>query len=768
MNPVYLDLHIHTSENPDKINSSYDVSCIKERIETYCNNSAYLISFTDHNIINKKAYIDALRLEIRLLLGVELHIKNYDNADAYHCHIYFNLEKITEEIIDDLNAKLYELYPQKVLEKSDKKIPHLDNIVKTFEGYDFLLLPHGGQSHATFDSSIPDDVRFDGTMERTIYYNQIDGFTARGKKGFEKTREYLKKLGISDFVNLITCTDNYNPSKYPEGKSTDEQEFIPTWMFAEPTFDGLRLSLSESTRLHYGKDKPCFDCENIKSVKLSNEKIDININLYPGLNVVIGGSSSGKTLLVDSMYRGIIQDFTDSKYIYYGVDKINVNNPSGMIPHYLEQNYVMTVVNDGTDKKIEDIPIIKKVFPGAKEISENILKTLEYIKRKINKLIFDVQELEDATNTLSKIPIFSRLVTSKKVQTNLFELLIPEEKLLRKIHYTDFEDDNVRLDKISNFLKNNPLLSDKENLINEIKLELIKAKQISSLSEAILKTINKAKTDFDYYLKQTNDSDISKREEFQKLITTIQKYMGFYKEFNSILYEISNYTKKFESEKFISMGHTLCIKYEFEINKVKLLEIINKYIKVPVADLIHLSPEDLFASNLKKQKPKVKDYDDLSQKISYDLEYLNIKTFDITSKNGKKFEFLSAGWKTSIILDLILGYEEDRAPIIIDQPEDNLATNYINTGLVNALKKTKIHKQVILVSHNATIPMLADAQNVIVCKNENNKIIIRSARLEGKIENKTIVDYIAEITDGGKASIKKRVKKYNLKTFKGE
>jgi len=29
------------------------------------------------------------------------------------------------------------------------------------------------------------------------------------------------------------------------------------------------------------------------------------------------------------------------------------------------------------------------------------------------------------------------------------------------------------------------------------------------------------------------------------------------------------------------------------------------------------------------------------------------------------------------------------APIIIDQPEDNLATNYINGGLVSAIKKLK-------------------------------------------------------------------------------
>jgi predicted ATP-dependent endonuclease of OLD family len=69
-----------------------------------------------------------------------------------------------------------------------------------------------------------------------------------------------------------------------------------------------------------------------------------------------------------------------------------------------------------------------------------------------------------------------------------------------------------------------------------------------------------------------------------------------------------------------------------------------------------------------------------------------------------------------VLLDLILGYEKDIAPLIIDQPEDNLATSYINRGLIKAIKKIKSKKQVILVSHNATIPMLGDAQNICRCK----------------------------------------------------
>jgi predicted ATP-dependent endonuclease of OLD family len=161
----------------------------------------------------------------------------------------------------------------------------------------------------------------------------------------------------------------------------------------------------------------------------------------------------------------------------------------------------------------------------------------------------------------------------------------------------------------------------------------------------------------------------------------------------------------------------------------------------------------------------VRNYDDFELKVYSSFEALNKKKYKIITNDGREFEKLSPGWKTSVILDIILGYDKDISPIIIDQPEDNLATNYINKGLVKAIKKIKSKKQIILVSHNATIPMLADAQNIVLCRNENNKIVIKSSPLEGKIDGKEVVDLIAEITDGGKPSIKKRVKKYNLKKF---
>lgn len=767
MNPIYTDLHIHTSENPDNINENYDLDCLIKKIKEYNKNSDFLISLTDHNVINKTAYLKAVEMGINIILGVELHIKNYINAPSYHCHIYFDLENITEKVIDELNAKLLKLYPKKVVEKEDKLIPTLQDIINELDAYEFLLLPHGGQSHATFDTSIPQGTKFDTTLEKSIYYNQFDGFTARGDNGLEKTQEYFKKLGINEFVNLITCSDNYTPNTYPNGK--DNKPFKPTWMLAKPTFNGLRLSLSESSRLVYSNEKPSIWSENIKSIKHNRDNIEIDVELTSGLNVIIGGSSSGKTLLADSIVRCINNDTANSNYTKFEIDKMEINNPSGMRPHYLSQNYIMKVVTDASDDKLEDIEIIKRVFPGDEEIKEKINIGLSSFRTNIQYLIRDVKIIEEETNKLNKIPILSRLIAKETVANNVFDGILPTPYEIISLDFSETKHDNFvkNLNDIENFLSRYPFLLHNDSLVKELKIELEIALSSYKKEKKIRTIITRDKEEYDSFLKENYTEDQTKKQSFEELLVSLNNYVFAYKSFYKILKEISDYSLNFGSEKIESMGHKLFIENNFVLNKDKFIEIVNHYLKDRIASFDEIKPKHFFNStNLRKKTPKVQDYDDFEHKIYNDFESLNKKKYKIITNDGRKFEDLSPGWKTSVILDLILGYDKDISPIIIDQPEDNLATNYINSGLVSAIKKIKSKKQVILVSHNATIPMLADAQNIVLCRNEDNKkLIIKSSPLEGKIDGKNVVDYIAEITDGGKSSIKKRVKKYNLKKF---
>ncbi len=503
MNPVYLDLHIHTSDDPNNLNSNYDLQFLIDKINIHTKNSTFLISMTDHNTINKNVYLKAKDLGINILVGVELHIKNYSTCPPYHCHIYFNLREITDEIISDLNKKLDELYPNKIVNKEDKNIPSIETIINTFDLYEFLLLPHGGQSHSTFDKSIPDGVRFDSTMERSIYYNQFDGFTARGNSGLEKTQEYFKKLGINEFVNLMTCTDNYNPIQYPNAKSTLAKPFVPTWMLSLPTFNGLRLSLSESTRLIYTEDKPKNWSENIKTIKLSKPNIEIDVRLTSGLNVVIGGSSSGKTLLVDSIYNKIYNDFSKSNYKHFEVDQITIENPSGLHPHYISQNYIMSIVNETTDDNLGNIDIIKKVFPGDDSIREKVDAGLLKLKTDLKKLVKCVKVIEDEEKNLKKIPVLSRLVNRQNIQKNILTNLLPAQAVIDRTEYSqnNYEQHVSILDEIDSFLYTNPLVSHNEDLISDIKKELEETFEASIFERKIRKIIQGSKTRYDEYLK---------------------------------------------------------------------------------------------------------------------------------------------------------------------------------------------------------------------------------------------------------------------------
>jgi len=438
----------------------------------------YFISLTDHNTINKKIYLEAVGLFDHLILGVELHIRNYEDARPYHCHILFDLDEINEAAIDEINAKLDDLYPNKVVVHSDPDIPSIQKVMNGFDLYEFLLLPHGGQNHATFDGSIPDGVEFDKTLERSIYYNYFDGFTARSNRSVDRTVNYFKRLGISGFVNLVTATDNYNPSIYPDCKAgEDASEFTPTWMLASPTFNGLRLSLSESSRLKYG-EKPDLWSECIEDVSLSNEKIDVDVKLTTGLNVVIGGSSSGKSLFVDSIHRKLTGDFSDSLYGAYGVQDIEVVNRSGLHPHYLDQNYVSKICDpNNAEHSIEHISILRSVFPSDREEREKIANALSELGTQLSALVQAVQEIEKLQGVLNRIPILSRLILTETIQRNPLKYILPGEAIIEAVEYGEskHEADCKMLDQLEERLSANPFVDHDQSLVRKLKDELSEA-----------------------------------------------------------------------------------------------------------------------------------------------------------------------------------------------------------------------------------------------------------------------------------------------------
>lgn len=765
MEAIYLDLHIHTSVDANHPNTEYDVAELIRQIKQLNYNSNFLISLTDHNMINKSAYLKAKALGVNLLLGAELHIKLHEDVKSYHSHIYLNVD-ITEENIDNLNKILDNLYPNKLPNRDAETIPDIQKIINSFDEYEFMLLPHGSQRHGAFNYSLHEGERVDTAINRSIYYNQFDGFTARSNTGLEATRNYFQMLGIGEFVNLLTCSDNYSPIRYPEPHSKDAGQFIPTWMFAEPTFEGVRLSLSESSRLVYQNEKPEKKSDHITRVQLLNERIDIDVTMTEGLNVVIGGSSSGKTLFVDSVVRAIQKDFEGTKYERFGVDQLKVTNPSEMRPYYVSQNFIAENITNNEEKSIDKIEILKNIFPGDDKINRQITEALNSLNIDINDMLQCVDTIEKSMKSLNALPHPGKMMTYGDVLKNIFIPILPSNAENKLVEYAEdeYNKDVKSLLRITTFLKNNPFVDDVEFEIEKIIGLLTKAKNIYILYDKANRYISEMKKTYDEELQKMQGINQEHVENRERLLNLVEKYTAALKKFIDLKNEIVGTKYSYVTNVVESMGHKLSIQNNFKFDKDVFLNCLNKYLNHKFQNMKDVIPENLFSSKF-KQRPQVDSFLDLANKIHSVLMNSNDKSYSIVSKYGDDFLNLSPGWKTAIILDLILGYKDDNAPIIIDQPEDNLAVKYINNDLVQTIKAVKDRKQVILVSHNATIPMMADAQNIILCKNEGGKITIRSSTLEGVIGTKKVLDIIADQTDGGKASIKKRVKKYNLKKF---
>ncbi len=766
MQPIYIDLHIHTSENANNLNTNYDIAELVGQIKKLNGDSPFMISLTDHNTINKSAYLKAQNLDLNLIIGVELHIQNRAEAKSYHCHIYFNAP-IEDAVIDSLNEILDELYPNKLPDRNDPNTPDIQKIINSFDTFDFILLPHGSQKHGAFNYSINDGENLDNAINRSIYYNQFDGFTSRSTKGLEATHQYFERLGISEFINLVTCSDNYSPSIYPRSHSGNDDDFIPTWMFAQPTFDGLRLSLSESTRLVASHEKPIRRSDYIGHVELQNEHIDVNVNLTEGLNVVIGGSSSGKTLFVDSLYRNIHQDFEGSKYIErYGVENMIVENTSGMTPYYISQNFIAENISDNNEKSIDKIEILRNIFPADDEINRSITTGLNKLHEVISEMLQYVEKIEDCERTLNALPNPGQLIVTGIVKKNALNILMPtaEEESLVKYPSNQYKIDLEAIETIRTFLENNPLIEDANEEINSIKTKLTLAAKAYTMFDDVSMVVKEHKQVVDRILKDELGQQQSRITNKDSLLKTVGEYIKVLTGFKHCKQELIKIKYSFQTREIEARGHKLSVINNFIFNEKVLVDALKYCLKSNINTIADVTPWNLMSRYFKKN-PNVESCNDMTQRVYTKLMELNTRSYKIITKDGKDFNSLSPGWKTAILLDLILGYEQDTAPIIIDQPEDNLAVKYINSTLTETIKAVKWSKQVIMVSHNATIPMMADAQTIVVCENDGNKITIRSASLESEVFGQKVLDYIADQTDGGRTSIKKRVKKYNFKKY---
>ena len=126
-------------------------------------------------------------------------------------------------------------------------------------------------------------------------------------------------------------------------------------------------------------------------------------------------------------------------------------------------------------------------------------------------------------------------------------------------------------------------------------------------------------------------------------------------------------------------------------------------------------------------------------------------------------EELSTGQKATAVLLLIL--LESDAPLVVDQPEDDLDNRFITEGIVPRMREEKQRRQFIFSTHNANIPVLGDAE-LIVGLSAFGEAAYGRARIApehmGSLDSQPVRELVEEILEGGKEAFEMRRRKYGF------
>jgi energy-coupling factor transporter ATP-binding protein EcfA2 len=143
--------------------------------------------------------------------------------------------------------------------------------------------------------------------------------------------------------------------------------------------------------------------------------------------------------------------------------------------------------------------------------------------------------------------------------------------------------------------------------------------------------------------------------------------------------------------------------------------------------------------------------------VTYSFEY-----------EGTSLVQLSPGTRGIVLLLLYLALDlEDRRPLIIDQPEENLDPKSVFRELVELFSLARNRRQVIIVTHNANLVVNTDVDQVIVAscaRPAPGQPPIFSYKTGG-LENPSIRSEVCEILEGGEAAFKQRARRLRVESF---
>lgn len=805
-----IDLHSHGREDLPKDG--------KEKINNYTHQKFYnvvkdqkvdLKAVTNHNRFDyvehiKYAIICSL-LNVEYIPGIELDC--CFNTRSFHAVILFG----PDTDLFNFSVQLKAITDER--KRNNKEIVFTkEEFGELFSSMNFIFIPHAIKKEGIMNSQNSDasDIENIEWVISTIKNGLSMPILLENTKDYHiySVEERINKLISSNQCPVeVPCIVN---SDYIFDNDEERKKIIESkpkyCIYSKPTYRGLEIAIRNYKTRFSTIDNLIKRSRYIKALSFNNLdnddfKLEKTINLSTGLNVIIGNSGSGKTLLLNEIYYK-----ATGKNLDVSTNKTK-NNNDDLYKNKIKGKNLFEISYDNNDNiKIVEIP---KIYNRILKLSnsDNLGKDFgingnQSYEIHLNKYKTLLSEFENKCVALNDLT--NKGSTSLTTLFNSIEFVISNMKSqsffnLEKTLYKSTEKKNI--EKKSKSIKE--LIEKKENIIEYLDnvsfyLEKKDKKIVEEIKEKYLIIINKLiemnkslehevdmhSINEKIYFHINNSIELATKELGQK-----EKNVSLHKEIilnetnNLVSYIIDYITNEIDTNK-------LDYKYPFEEIK-KEIEINNKndyareVISIKESDLnnVDLSNSELINNENIKTKLKNKTINFLNNnsiKSSIkELLSMNIKLSEkIITYVPVDLELKIEGiWKKEHQInpgDLAKTYmnyyftnlikQENPNVILIDQPENDVDKTFLTETLSKFIKDYKQTIQFIITTHDPILAINSDVNLIILAKlNDKNQITYNSYYLED-IDYDTLSytgsNIISKILDGGKSNITLRYQVY--------
>lgn len=565
------DLHIHS---PYTFLNKY--SCSDEDfIKAILDNKISCIGLTNYFKFDEKEYELKEKLEsngITTFLNLELRL-DYQNKenDCLDLHIIFSNNIRRENLHKFLNNMTVNI------SGIDKKLIDIvspDDFKKAVVNFDSLI-------NCLNQESIG------------LRNNFLVGFLSRGKGNARSSTNYEKITRDADLIihssdnpeNILDDRTFWLSYNMPLLQNSDAHSLEAignkfTWIKAQPTFEGLKQIIYEPIeRIKIQKEKPELEkldslmIDNVIFTPSNNKFTTVPIYFNKNLNVIIGGKSSGKSILLYNIAKTLYEDQNDSLLKYKDA-------------------------NDNKEKDLYDLSIDDPEFDFT---VENYLGIKQSIKRENgkNSILGSIKYIPQ--NHLSDL-VDKSLRNSNELKKYIRNLLREDPKY-NKI-YEDFteklgQNDEIRKNDISQyFIYQEELSKKKEELQHKGDKESI-IKNIESLELKITEIKKDLTPEQTHEYNNLTDECADLERIKNSLLGDLEKIYNFYESTKHILNELK--TKKTLLIKNIELEdikNDYTTKLNFIDDAISENENIKKLITKDENDNFQISDNNIFSLKL--------------------------------------------------------------------------------------------------------------------------------------------------------------------------